>query len=112
MTINDLKHPALKAWIEETAKMMQPDSVYICDGTQAEYVLVPDAHLLPTETFARLLTLAEQGGTVVNRVPHEAQAELEVRAFDSHRLTQVDTALRGLAGTAARAVRGLTTSST
>ncbi len=37
MTINDIKHPKIKAWVEEVAKMCQPDSVHVCDGSQAEY---------------------------------------------------------------------------
>ena len=37
MTINDIKHPKIKAWVEEVAKMCQPDSIYVCDGSQKEY---------------------------------------------------------------------------
>jgi len=37
MTINDIKHAKIKAWVEEVAKMCQPDSIYVCDGSQAEY---------------------------------------------------------------------------
>lgn len=37
MTINDIKHPKVKAWVEEVAKMCQPDSIYVCDGSQTEY---------------------------------------------------------------------------
>jgi len=37
MTINDIKHAKVKAWVEEVAKMCQPDSIYVCDGSQAEY---------------------------------------------------------------------------
>ena len=37
MTINDIKHAKVKAWVEEVAKMCQPDSIYVCDGSQSEY---------------------------------------------------------------------------
>ena len=37
MTINDIKHAKVKAWVEEIAAMCQPDAVYICDGSQVEY---------------------------------------------------------------------------
>jgi phosphoenolpyruvate carboxykinase (GTP) len=34
MTINDLKHAKVKAWVEEVAKLTEPDSIFVCDGTQ------------------------------------------------------------------------------
>ncbi|MDR0584152.1 MAG: phosphoenolpyruvate carboxykinase (GTP) [Treponema sp.] len=37
MKLNELKHPGLKKWVEEAAGLMAPDSVEICDGSQAEY---------------------------------------------------------------------------
>ena len=37
MTINDIKHPKVKAWVDEVAKMCQPDTVHVCDGSQDEY---------------------------------------------------------------------------
>ena len=37
MKIQDLKHSGLKKWIEEAVSLMEPDSVEVCDGTQAEY---------------------------------------------------------------------------
>jgi phosphoenolpyruvate carboxykinase (GTP) len=37
MTINDINHAKIKAWVEEVVKMCQPDDVYVCDGTAAEY---------------------------------------------------------------------------
>ena len=37
MTVNDLKHAKIKTWVEEVQKMCEPDSVYVCDGSNAEY---------------------------------------------------------------------------
>lgn len=35
MNLN-LKHKKLQAWIEEVAKMCQPDNIYLCDGSEEE----------------------------------------------------------------------------
>jgi glutamate carboxypeptidase len=45
------------------------------------------------------------GGTVLNRVPHEAVAELEVRAFDPEVMGDVEERLLGLAGVTAQGAR-------
>ncbi|MCL2440883.1 MAG: phosphoenolpyruvate carboxykinase (GTP) [Treponema sp.] len=37
MNLNELKHAGLKQWVEETAALMTPDAVEICDGSKAEY---------------------------------------------------------------------------
>ena len=37
MKVEELKHPGLKKWVEEAAALMSPDSVEVCDGSQAEY---------------------------------------------------------------------------
>src|SRR5215469_3288025 len=37
MKLNDLKHVKLKKWVEEAVSVLKPDSVEICDGSQAEY---------------------------------------------------------------------------
>jgi len=37
MKAEEIKHAGLKKWVEENAALMTPDSVEICDGTQAEY---------------------------------------------------------------------------
>jgi phosphoenolpyruvate carboxykinase (GTP) len=37
MTINDIKHAKIRAWIEEIQKMCTPDAVHFCDGTKEEY---------------------------------------------------------------------------
>lgn len=64
------------------------------------------ASVLPTvaalSDAARDLTVnigSLHGGTVLNRVPHEAVAELEIRAFDPEALTQAGRAIEALAGT-------------
>lgn len=37
MNINEIKHAELKKWIEETAQICQPELIYVCDGSKAEY---------------------------------------------------------------------------
>ena len=37
MELNEIKHAKVKAWVEEIAKMCQPDAIYVCDGSTAEY---------------------------------------------------------------------------
>ncbi|GAB1481868.1 phosphoenolpyruvate carboxykinase (GTP) [Treponema sp.] len=37
MQLNELKHAGLKKWVEDAVALMTPDSVEVCDGSQAEY---------------------------------------------------------------------------
>jgi len=37
MTLDQLRHPRLRAWIEEVAALTTPDTIEICDGSTAEY---------------------------------------------------------------------------
>ena len=37
MTVNDIKHAGIKAWVEECVKMCEPDNVVVVDGSTAEY---------------------------------------------------------------------------
>ncbi|MDE7392030.1 MAG: phosphoenolpyruvate carboxykinase (GTP), partial [Treponemataceae bacterium] len=37
MEVKDIKHAKIKAWVEECIKMCEPDAVYVCDGSTAEY---------------------------------------------------------------------------
>jgi glutamate carboxypeptidase len=54
------------------------------------------ARLTDHEAALTLNIGAIRGGTVVNRVPHEAEAELEVRAYRPDQLDQAAAALRSL----------------
>ena len=37
MKVQELKHAGLKKWVEDAVALMSPDSVEVCDGSQAEY---------------------------------------------------------------------------
>ncbi|MDR2101903.1 MAG: phosphoenolpyruvate carboxykinase, partial [Treponema sp.] len=37
MKVEELKHAGLKKWVEDAIALMSPDSVEVCDGSQAEY---------------------------------------------------------------------------
>ena len=37
MELKDLKHAKVKTWVEEWVSWCEPDSVYVCDGSQEEY---------------------------------------------------------------------------
>ena len=37
MTLSELKHAKLAAWIKEISSMVQPDAIEVCDGSKVEY---------------------------------------------------------------------------
>ncbi len=37
LTLEDIKHPRIKAWVEECVAMCEPDSVVVVDGSNEEY---------------------------------------------------------------------------
>ena len=37
LTLNDIKHPGIKAWVEECVAMCEPDNVVVTDGSNEEY---------------------------------------------------------------------------
>ncbi|HCM28983.1 MAG TPA: phosphoenolpyruvate carboxykinase, partial [Treponema sp.] len=37
MKVSDLKHAGLKKWVEDAVALMAPDTIVVCDGSQAEY---------------------------------------------------------------------------
>ena len=79
MTINDIKHAKIKAWIEECVKMCEPDSVVVCDGSQAEY-----DRLMQKCVDAGLATpLAKKPNSFLFRSLPSDVARVEARTFIS-----------------------------
>ncbi|WP_295038854.1 hypothetical protein [uncultured Fibrobacter sp.] len=37
LTLNDIKHSKIKAWVEECIAMCEPDNVVVVDGSKEEY---------------------------------------------------------------------------
>ncbi|MGH8719983.1 MAG: phosphoenolpyruvate carboxykinase (GTP), partial [Burkholderiales bacterium] len=48
-----VRNKKLRTWVAETAKLTQPDCIYWCDGSQAEYDEMCDA-LVQAGTFVKL----------------------------------------------------------
>jgi phosphoenolpyruvate carboxykinase (GTP) len=48
-----VKHARIKAWVEQIAKLTQPDAIYWCDGSTEEYDRL-SAELVAAGTFKRL----------------------------------------------------------
>jgi phosphoenolpyruvate carboxykinase (GTP) len=48
-----VKHARIKSWVEQIAKLTQPDAIYWCDGTTEEYDRL-SAELVTAGTFKRL----------------------------------------------------------
>jgi phosphoenolpyruvate carboxykinase (GTP) len=79
MQVNELKHSGLKKWVEEAVALMTPDSVEVCDGSQAEYdrmiKLTVDAGL------AVPLNAQKKPGCVLYRSDPSDVARVEDRTF-------------------------------
>ncbi len=68
--------------------------------------VLPDIAALTNADAERTVNIGlVQGGTVVNRVPHEAMAEWECRATDPEVLQQADDFFAALSGTAANGAK-------
>ena len=64
--------------------------------------MLPQIHALSDASRSLSVNVANlHAGTVLNRVPHRAVAELEMRAFDPEALEDAGAALEALAGTTA-----------
>ncbi len=55
MTLQDLKNPELKGWLQEWIDLCTPDAVQICDGSQEEYNKLCDL-MVKSGTFIKLDT--------------------------------------------------------
>jgi len=51
--LSSLKHVELRKWIEETAAVTKPDSIYICDGSENEWNRLT-THLVEVGTLVKL----------------------------------------------------------
>src|SRR5574344_32934 len=79
MTIDDLKHAKIKKWVLEVQKMCEPDSVYVCDGSNEEY-----DRLIKGLVDAGLATpLAKKPNSVLFRSLPSDVARVEGRTFIS-----------------------------
>jgi phosphoenolpyruvate carboxykinase (GTP) len=77
MTLNDLSHKKLKAWIEEVAAMVTPDSIEICDGSKAEY----DRMIKIMVASGMATPLAKKPGSVLFRSDPSDVARVENRTY-------------------------------
>ena len=71
------KHAQLNAWIEEIKTLCQPDSVYICDGSQAEY----DRLCAEMVASGTMLPLAKRANSFLARSDPRDVARVEDRTF-------------------------------
>ena len=79
MTINDLKHQGIKKWVQECQELCEPDDIYVCDGSKAEY-----DRLTKEMVDAGLATpLAKKPNSVLFRSLPSDVARVESRTFIS-----------------------------
>ena len=79
MTVNDIKHAGIKAWVEECVKMCEPDNVVVCDGSKKEY-----DELMQKCVKAGLATpLAKKENSFLFRSLPSDVARVEARTFIS-----------------------------
>ncbi|MBR1536980.1 MAG: phosphoenolpyruvate carboxykinase (GTP) [Treponema sp.] len=79
MTLDEIKNPKIKAWIEECKAMCEPDKVVVCDGSAAEY-----DRLMKICVDAGLATpLAKKPNSFLFRSDPSDVARVEKRTFIS-----------------------------
>jgi len=79
MKLTELKHKALKKWIEDAIELMQPDDVYVCDGSKAEYDQLAEQTV--AEGLAIRLNQKKRPGCLLFRSDPSDVARVENRTF-------------------------------
>ena len=79
MKLTELKHKALKKWIEDAIELMQPDDVYVCDGSKAEYDQLAEQTV--AEGLAIRLNPKKRPGCLLFRSDPSDVARVENRTF-------------------------------
>ncbi|MGB4270752.1 MAG: phosphoenolpyruvate carboxykinase (GTP), partial [Spirochaetota bacterium] len=81
MELHELKHKRLKKWIEDAIALMQPENVYVCDGSKAEYDRL--AEQMVTEGLAIRLNQQKRPGCFLFRSDPSDVARVENRTYIS-----------------------------
>ena len=79
MTLNDVKHPGLKKWVEDFAKLTAADKVYVCNGSKEEYDGLIDG--MVKSGLATRLNPAKKPGSVLFRSDPSDVARVEKRTY-------------------------------
>jgi len=81
MKLTELKHKALKKWVEDAIALMQPEDVYVCDGSKAEYDRL--AEQMVAEGLAIRLNQKKRPGCLLFRSDPSDVARVENRTYIS-----------------------------
>ena len=79
LTLNDIKHPGIKAWVDECIAMCEPDSVVVVDGSKEEY----DALMQKCVKAGLATPLAKKPNSFLFRSLPSDVARVEGRTFIS-----------------------------
>jgi phosphoenolpyruvate carboxykinase (GTP) len=79
MKLNEVKHASLKKWIEDAVALMQPESVVVCDGSQAEYDSM--IKIMVAAGLATPLNPAKRPGSYLFRSDPSDVARVENRTY-------------------------------
>lgn len=81
MKLTELKHKALKKWVEDAIALMQPEDVYVCDGSKAEYDRLTEQ--MVAEGLAIRLNQKKRPGCLLFRSDTSDVARVENRTYIS-----------------------------